>query len=1077
LLLDLVEHLVEWTRTAPVLLLALARPELREMRPALVETGGRAALVAVLEGLDPAASERLACDLLDTDELPPALVTRILTGSEGNPLFVRELVRMLVDDGVLRRHGSGWRSTIEVDAITVPPTIQSLMAARVERLPADERAVLECAAVVGREFYRGAVVELLPTSVRGELGAVLERLRQKEMVEPEGTYWIDEPVLRFHHVLLRDAAYRRLLKEVRADLHERYAGWLEAKTGDGTDTDDEVLGYHLEQAHQYRVELGLFDDHTALLGHQAAGRLAGAGRRALDRDDLPAAAGLLGRALARVDGSDPERPGLLIDSCEALLATGALAEGVLAVAQLRELAGGSPRLRAWAACFEGQLATLTDPGRLRETAEAVAAAADELSKLADAAGAAKAHSVHAAALARLGRVAECEMALDRALAAAREAGDSRRATAVLAGAPLAALWGPSPVARASGRCLDVVRVLRITTSATTVEATSLRCQAVLEALRGRTDAARRMLGAARSSLEELGHRHGLLSTDMFSGLVELLADDAAAAEAILRTAHAGFRELGVDVDAAQAAALLARALLAQGRAEEAEALTFESERLGGADIKTAISWRAVRAEALAQRGAVDEALALARAAVALAEPTDALLDQADTHLALATVLQIAGRAAEAVASASRAAELYERKGATVLAERATGLLGRPPGQVANQDAAAPGGVERLGELTTHTPAPSTVWNTACELAARLMACLPANDWAAVADVVTAGVVLLDNRPGLRTTSVGTDAFVAWARALALVRTATSTPLAVRGDGLALVAVAVHGQDQHGGDFEAGALVVVEIDESHRIDDAALFDTANVKDAMQELDARFTSGQPAAASSWAAGLAFVDYYNSRDWQALEDLLTDDFVVVDTRPAGFGALDRTGFMEWARTLVAMAPDLWLHAAVVHALTPDGWSVLVRNRGSVADGGSFELERIVIGTVRDGRLARLEFSLPEATDEAVARLTELTAKVPHEARYARSGDDELREVLDVVEAFAAGVTKRDAEGIGALYDPGASVVDHRPAGWGAVGRDEYVGLLRSLFDLTHDFRAFISSMPRLSHRGAVITLQSAG
>ena len=115
----------------------------------------------------------------------------------------------------------------------------------------------------------------------------------------------------------------------------------------------------------------------------------------------------------------------------------------------------------------------------------------------DAAGEAKAHFVHASALARLGEVGACEAALDRALAAARRARDRRRANAVLAGAPVAALWGPSPVTRASGRCLDVVRVLRITQGAPAVEAVALRCQAVLETLRGRADAARRMIASSR----------------------------------------------------------------------------------------------------------------------------------------------------------------------------------------------------------------------------------------------------------------------------------------------------------------------------------------------------------------------------------------------------------------------------------------------------------------------------------------------------------------------------------------------------------------------------------------------------
>ena len=138
--------------------------------------------------------------------------------------------------------------------------------------------------------------------------------------------------------------------------------------------------------------------------------------------------------------------------------------------------------------------------------------------------------MHAQALARLGKVGACEAALDRALAAARKAGDRRRANAVLAGAPLAALWGPSPVTRASGRCLDVVRVLRITQGAPAVEAVALSCQGVLEALRGRTDAARRMIASSRKMVEDLGITHRLLEADAFAGRIDLLEGDTTAAE-------------------------------------------------------------------------------------------------------------------------------------------------------------------------------------------------------------------------------------------------------------------------------------------------------------------------------------------------------------------------------------------------------------------------------------------------------------------------------------------------------------------------------------------------------------------
>src|SRR5262249_41740871 len=228
------------------------------------------------------------------------------------------------------------------------------------------------------------------------------------------------------------------------------------------------------------------DVQGQMLGERAARYLAAAGRRALARDDLPLAAGLLGRALDRLEATDLARAELALDWCEALLAAGDVGPAAPAIDELGRFAGESQRLRAWHTCFVGQRAALTDPQALRGTADAVAAAAEALASAGDAAGEAKAHSVHALALARLGRVGACEAALDHALAAARRADDRRRSNAVLASAPLAALWGPSAVTRASGRCLDVVRVLRITQGAPAVEALALRCHGVLAALRRRT---------------------------------------------------------------------------------------------------------------------------------------------------------------------------------------------------------------------------------------------------------------------------------------------------------------------------------------------------------------------------------------------------------------------------------------------------------------------------------------------------------------------------------------------------------------------------------------------------------------
>ena len=302
------------------------------------------------------------------------------------------------------------------------------------------------------------------------------------------------------------------------------------------------------------------------------------------------------------------------------------------------------------------------------------AAADALAAAGDRAGEAKAHHVAARAQALLGRVADVEESLDRALAAARAADDRRRITAVLAAAPRAALWGPSPVVRASGRCLDVVRILRMTPGNRHVEAIALRCQAVLEAMRGRADAAREILDAGRATLEELGLALELHETAIHAGIVELLDGDPATAERHLRSARDGFVGLGVDAGAAQAAALLARALVDQGRYEEALAETEFAEAHGGEDLKTTITWCGVRAEALVHAGDHERALEFARRAVALAEPTDALPDKADAAMALASVLSRRRAGPTRPRRLRRGAHaLYEAKGHAVGAERAAAL--------------------------------------------------------------------------------------------------------------------------------------------------------------------------------------------------------------------------------------------------------------------------------------------------------------------------------------------------------------------------------------------------------------------
>ncbi|MFT5444155.1 MAG: class 3 adenylate cyclase/tetratricopeptide (TPR) repeat protein, partial [Myxococcota bacterium] len=667
LLLDLVEHLIQWGGGVPLLVLIGARPELRDVRSTLTTPGGLVSDVVTLTGLDAGAAMRLAANVIGASDLPAAIAAKVLATSEGNPLFVSELVRMLVDEGALTKDGDRWTAGANLAALEMPPTVHALLAARIERLGAGERALLERAAVVGRHFSRSSVAALLSSD--RDLDAQLETLQRSELIERDTGWLLGEPVLRFHHALIRDAAYRRLLKGTRSGLHAKLANWFEAQAGDAPEH-DEAIGWHFEQAHSSLRQLGPLSADAKTLGDRAATRLSAAGRRALAGDDVPLAASLLGRAVECLDPNDAARADLALDWCEALLSGGEVADAARAITELGRFSKDSERLGAWQACFGAQLSVLTQPEALQAAANTVAAAATKLTELGDAAGEAKAHSVHAQALARLGKIGACEEALDLALAAARRAGDRRRANSVLAGAPIAALWGPSPVTRASGRCLDVVRVLRITQGAPAVESVALSCQGVLEALRGRTDAARRMIASSRKMVEELGIASRLFEADVFAARIEAMEGETKAAETLLRGAYDGLRDLGLGIDAAIAGALLAQTLLAQERIDEAEALSHESEALAGDDLQAAIAWRGVRAEALAKRGEHGEAIELAKAAVAIASSTDALLYHADACMALAAALRAAGRRSEASAEEHRAVELWESKGATLLVERA-----------------------------------------------------------------------------------------------------------------------------------------------------------------------------------------------------------------------------------------------------------------------------------------------------------------------------------------------------------------------------------------------------------------------
>ena len=323
--LELIEH-VEGSAEAPLLILCAARPELFERRPAWRE--GPASIQVELEPLSEAETGQVIEDRLGKGGLPDQLRQRIVEAAEGNPLFVEQLLSMLIDEGLVSQEEGAWQATAELEELAIPGSIQALLAARLEVLTPEERAVLEPASVIGVEFEQEAVQELAPDGLHDRIEPVLDGLVEKRLIremssEPDG----QPQHYRFHHVLIRDTAYQGLLKRTRAKLHERFVDWADQVNRD-RDRElefEEVLGYHLEQTYSYLAELGPLDEHGREIGARGSARLGSAGRRAFARGDMSASANLLRRATALLPEQEPARLELLPDLSEAMMEVGEFA--------------------------------------------------------------------------------------------------------------------------------------------------------------------------------------------------------------------------------------------------------------------------------------------------------------------------------------------------------------------------------------------------------------------------------------------------------------------------------------------------------------------------------------------------------------------------------------------------------------------------------------------------------------------------------------------------------------------------------------------------------------------------------
>jgi predicted ATPase/class 3 adenylate cyclase len=662
-LLDLIEYLVGWIQDAPVLVLCLARPELLDRQPNWVAPNGNKTAIS-LEPLTEAEAEALLDLLRGETAISPELLARIRQAAEGNPLFVEHMLAMTIEAGA------------PAAELAMPPSIQALLDARLDRLDPRERAVIERASVVGKEFWRGAVHALSPPEERDEVGSALLALVRKELIHPHVSVFPQEDGFQFRHILIRDAAYLGIPKATRAVLHEQYAGWLTEASGERAREFDEIVGYHLERAFRYCQELGPVSEGDRALAARAGHLLGTAGRRAIAvRADVSAAVNLISRAVSLLPSEDTLRRKLLTELGSAMMRTGDFTErvdAVLSEALAAAAAAGDKPLELRTLIereFFRAYAGSEDPS---ETIPAVAARAIPLLEdVGDDLGLAKAWWLKSEIELRAGRWGERAAALEQALEHARAASDRREEATYVQLLAMALVYGPTPAPEAIERC---EQLLAETKEDRSLEAGIRSALAALYAMQGDFERARELWERSRSIYEEFALRHRRAVRSLVAGSIELLAGAPEEAARQLRWGYDALEQMGEKGARSTVAAFLADALCASGQYEEAERLTRISEEIAaGEDVVTQAVWRSARAKVLVRQDDAEQAEALAREAVALAEATDFLDLQAGTLVALAEVLALGESAADPSPLLARAREIYERKGNVVAAENVARL--------------------------------------------------------------------------------------------------------------------------------------------------------------------------------------------------------------------------------------------------------------------------------------------------------------------------------------------------------------------------------------------------------------------
>jgi class 3 adenylate cyclase/tetratricopeptide (TPR) repeat protein len=668
--LDLMESLLDSIEDAPVLMLGTARHDLLEARPTWSE--GDKARRLVLKPLGDEAVAQVITNLLGSAGLPESFVARVVSSAEGNPLYVEQMLSMLIDSGIVKQEEGKWVAAQGGGDIAIPPTIQALLEARLDKLDRGERAAAEPAAVIGLEFESPAVQSLVPAPVRAGIDEKLQSLSRKHFirpaVSPEG-----DVRYRFDHHMVRETVYNGLLKRARATMHAEFVKWADQANADSDRGREfeEILGYHLEQAYRYLGELGPIDEVGAAIGRDGGRRLASAGRRAFARGDMHAASSLLLRASALYLPDDPQRLELLPELAEVHLSLGDFQKSRDLLTEARTTAErvGNARIRAASQLVETLLRTFAR-GKAGPASENLPAPADLVPLLEEE----EAHNELALAwrliLIKHGVAGKYELARDaaeRSVKHARLAENERLVAKIGDNLGDFALLGPTPVRQGIEAC---EKLISDGVGDRQVECRIMCKLAQLRAMNGEVSTGRALYRQARTMLEDLGRGVFVNRTAIALAVVELLGDDLQAAEQRVRADYEALSKAGDTYYLATLAALLARLVREQGRDEEALELTRVSEEASDPDdADSQALWRSTRAPILARAGQLEQAEELARSAVEFVRQTEAPVLQADALADLAAVLKLAGKQTEARSALYEATELYAAKGDVVSTAR------------------------------------------------------------------------------------------------------------------------------------------------------------------------------------------------------------------------------------------------------------------------------------------------------------------------------------------------------------------------------------------------------------------------